>query len=63
MPKLAGLKRGNGGPNQISSRLNAAEFVGRKFKNRNASACEVLLVLNILIGSDEQIKFVFGSFQ
>ena len=43
--------------NQDGGGQDAAQVVGRKFQNRYLTACEVLLVTNVLIRRDEQGEF------
>ena len=61
MNEFAGFDFRDGGLNQTCCSEDAAVIVCRKFKKRDLSASEVLLVTNVLIGRDEQIGFSFGA--
>ena len=37
--------------------LDTMKVISREFENRNAAACEILLVTDILIRRDEKIEF------
>jgi len=63
MAKLARLNCRNGGLNQCCSALNAAIVIGRKFENGDLPTSKILLVTDVLVGSDEQIEFAFGQSQ
>ena len=43
--------------------FNALDIVGREFEDRNLASGEVLLITNILIGSDEEIEISFSQAQ
>src|ERR1017187_1504761 len=56
MTELTGFHRGDGGLDRGCRRGQAAEFVGGEFEDGDAPASEVLLVSDVLVGSDEQFK-------
>src|SRR5712691_3996308 len=61
--ELIWLKRLHDGSNYRGGCLNSTNIVGREFKNADLASDEVLLVVNVLIRSNEQIKLGFGSLQ
>ena len=56
MAELTRFDRGGGGLDRGRRRREAAEFVGGEFENWDASAREGLLVADVLVGSNEEVK-------
>lgn len=61
--KFARLDRGDRGLNLGSSGMDTTELIGRKFEDGDATALQILLVAEVLVGSDEQVKCTFGALQ
>jgi hypothetical protein len=61
MPELAGLEGGDSGLQQCRCGLNAPKIIAREFQNGDPTASEVLLIADVLIGGDEQLKVGFGE--
>lgn len=61
--KLFGLNLVDRVLNQRRGGFNTLDIVGREFEDSNFPAGEVLLITNILVGSDEEIEISFSQSQ
>lgn len=52
----------NCGTNRVASSTNTPKIIGGKLKDCNAEICQILLITDALIRSNEEVEFVCGQF-